>query len=1555
MGNLTIDDFRGAMGKYNLGGLKLEGEGNSQKLTLVNSHNRLRSVRNTVVTTGPENTAIREQFAQAIETYLRSRGFDTRAETEVGRFMAAIREDLLGDESKTRELSRTGDVARILDKLDAAVALKKFDLGKGGKVALDQRFFFAADPVQAPAAGEAFTLSRKSKATAIAEQTLSNVRDLLELDDAGKLTVDAQMLKMAMKAANISETRTMTYLTTRPETLLVKADVYLRAHLTQMNQLELNELMGGVGKANLARLALVKAIEELHVETVSAKGLSELSGNRRLAANMMMGQEPFNPTRLAQDGELNGLLTGLSRLAEGADKVKVTVLGQRMTLSKNDGKELSVEMGKVRFAAFGGANTMLHFLEGAIANGKMPMNSLKSVYRNTDYLGTGETDESRRRIGNLAAAIVKTASGLSEIELQSLSIANRVRVASAIVEGRLSTRDEVCRAVADLASTHMYSDDALKLVNDYLKAPENEKRSVVIAEARADSTPALNKLAADLFSNADVWVMDNVSEEIGGRIRETLLAHQDTLVALLKGEMALDSIPVLGNAETKEAVERLLAILKENNVADAPSLRAFLANNANALSKIESMIDDVANRAIAQIQTLFAEKMGAGGQVAKADARELWEKTLDDVIAEQQKTSGSVEAKFLDKLLKEYMKRSSNAEKRSMMASLIRLTTVGNTDVEKFSAVLKGAGPVFQKLLQGFPEELVPVGLRGVFDDMKSHLAPIPDTVVKATLARIVANPESGVSAISLDKTLGSASVGQAFLCTFTKTDGTTEKAVVKMLKPDVQNRFAREVSRLRELADEVDAEQAGGGNMRKTLEGRLSTIQEEFNFKVESQNVQDGQIYNQGETVRSVGLFPGVGADMNVLVLTLAEGDTVGNFISKTIDARLAEVRTLVTAKHAAGMFSEKFIVKNYGELQKVRTELLGLADDIARKQKLLSDLAKTWFNEAAFGKGFYHGDMHADNILVSDSKVTLIDFGNAKKLTGVEMVSLKKLICAAAAGDADKFLEGMDKLLEKSAGGAKLKEAETRRGLREFIAEVFGKGGLDDTDAKLFAALNEMQNKGIEIPAAVYNYSASQNRLKNTIASLGAKLDEVKNLLLRSTLAEEDFDQTKAKLAQARRVAPRFLPIIQTMGGMILYGFSKSTNRDLSSDRQNLDPKNRPPIVEKILETPDYAQTVIAPVLEFFGQIGVADQELGARLAAAEQAVKDASTDAARARTAVAQFVDVVQDIQLKLCADAEHANELPDNLTMGQAFSQVIQSKISDSDGQFSKLKALGFCAQIGGIDIGFKLRDKFAIEKVRLGKEKLLDDGVCYWGLNAPQDPTADNMPIYKDYALQFKFSAATKAHLDDEKFSFAKDGAARAAFLKELAVNIKGIYIKEAGRGLSPLAYRRSTEKGANPNFTLEKINASNNLSVTNDWLKKGKIEGLGAFASCLKYVYSYLHHIDTYKLFYYLQGEIEENAQLPDQLLEGVDGLIKLDEADIEAIVDARLTTEAQLRGRELKDLSPEEKTALRDEVKTVVKSDFELESGTIKKAVIDFITLVAKSEFEGADSDDDE
>ena len=545
--------------------------------------------------------------------------------------------------------------------------------------------------------------------------------------------------------------------------------------------------------------------------------------------------------------------------------------------------------------------------------------------------------------------------------------------------------------------------------------------------------------------------------------------------------------------------------------------------------KVNELVDTVQDSVTNAVKNVFDDKDG--------EQAALPEKSLEEIIKDNVKGQEG-QGKFFKLILTQYFKRATDRSKRSMLASAFRdvkpsqLTNLKEpkTEEEKeqykklkeqkekeqqgsfLGGFLKGAGPLLHKILQGLPMESLPLELKTAVDDMKSNLAPIADEIVKARMDSMIERSYGAITKIDVVQSLGAASVGQAFLCKiYGPSVGEQGKdVVIKLLRPNVQNQIAEESRFMLEKAKEVDKT----GGMLRTYVGQLESIEREMDLRNEAENVKRGEIYNKGSnTVESMKLVNLVEPEANSLMLEKAPGTTVDKYL-KEIKAVQEEITQKITEK--------KIPDGDYEAVEK----LYELRKQLAKRQKYVVELSKKWVTEGIYDSGFYHGDLHAGNIMIDDEKATVIDFGNATQVTKEQQECIMHMVCAAESKSVKGFRDNFKKLLimaaaekqkqaelENSRQGEKyikpeyrdvkdglnnnsvnlLENENVRQDFEDMLDIVFHKEG--DTGSKIAVALLEAQKMGLELPAAVYNFSQCQIRLQNTIQEMNNEIEALDN----------------------------------------------------------------------------------------------------------------------------------------------------------------------------------------------------------------------------------------------------------------------------------------------------------------------------------------------------------------------------------------------------------------------------------------------------------------------------
>lgn len=480
------------------------------------------------------------------------------------------------------------------------------------------------------------------------------------------------------------------------------------------------------------------------------------------------------------------------------------------------------------------------------------------------------------------------------------------------------------------------------------------------------------------------------------------------------------------------------------------------------------------------------------------------------------------QGKFMKLVLKQYFSNVSELDQRAMVASAIRNAKPmpqipDNANKEERDRIerriqgnylggfLKGAGPLLQKMLQGIPMEGLPDELKDAFKDMKSKLAPIPAEIVEAQMNAMVERSHGQVTQIEITRALGAASVGQAFLCKLygpnLPQDG--KDVVVKLLRPDVRNRMMREKQIMLDCAERTDTNHG----MYDTYVGQLSRIEEELDLTLEAKNVKDGKVYDESfEKVKSMKLNTLIEPTNNSMVLERAPGTTVDKYLEEVKETKQMleqfylrddDGKTMMCNGNLKGGIRVPILELNDGNrisYLKLRRRLAQQLEQLRKRQAYLVQLSQTWVSEGIYGKGFYHGDLHAGNIMINDDGLTVIDFGNATKLTSDQQTEVTRMVAAAAFGEVKQFIDGLHNLLEyKDEKEREKKEVyfqEKRKDLQKEFETIFSLGNHQQAGQRIAVALLKAQELGIQVPPAIFNFSQCQIRLQNA-------LEEVNGLL--------------------------------------------------------------------------------------------------------------------------------------------------------------------------------------------------------------------------------------------------------------------------------------------------------------------------------------------------------------------------------------------------------------------------------------------------------------------------
>ncbi len=480
------------------------------------------------------------------------------------------------------------------------------------------------------------------------------------------------------------------------------------------------------------------------------------------------------------------------------------------------------------------------------------------------------------------------------------------------------------------------------------------------------------------------------------------------------------------------------------------------------------------------------------------------------------------EGTFVRNVMRNYFEQADEKDKRSMLKTMffslkpmirdhkhVKTNRLKQTGMH-LAGMLRGAGPLLQKLMQGVPQRYLLNELSEAVEDMKSNLEPIPDSYVKEMFEKMKADSKGQITEIKKLQSLGAASVGQTFLCRVKGTKYPNGKQVViKILRPRVGERIAWEEKIMKNCAKATSA------GMLATYEGQLKKVQEELNLQKEAENVRKGikayEVDKKGTAgvCTSVHVMEEIPPTEEYLVLDKAEGETFDRYLGRLSKNRALYrkpfQRVVIDSDTGKRLYSADFVLtpENAKKIPEIRQSLVKDLQSITKRRVHLERITELWIRESVFQGGFYHGDMHAGNLMANDRQATILDYGNATELNKGEVRLLMALYASAMYGDARLFLDVFLRCLPKEQleelDGSTLKDEKVRfermkeftiqkNKLRKKLFSIFRRGTESQAGDKVDLALSELQKNGFQIPISLYSYVQSQMRLNNTLAELNA-----------------------------------------------------------------------------------------------------------------------------------------------------------------------------------------------------------------------------------------------------------------------------------------------------------------------------------------------------------------------------------------------------------------------------------------------------------------------------------
>jgi len=320
---------------------------------------------------------------------------------------------------------------------------------------------------------------------------------------------------------------------------------------------------------------------------------------------------------------------------------------------------------------------------------------------------------------------------------------------------------------------------------------------------------------------------------------------------------------------------------------------------------------------------------------------------------------------------------------------------------------LDDLGPTFVKFGQVLStrSDILPEGVLSELQKLQDTARPMPAGVAQGIIERELGAPVDEVFASFDPMPLGSASIGQVHKAVLRGG----ETVAVKVQRPEAPGRVAGDLELMRDFAALLD--RRFGRRLFVDVSGLVAefevVIRRELDYSTEAENARRFGANFAGTEV----VVPGIYLDLStskVLTEEFIEG------------SRFRDIRPLSLTP------SERRRVATMG------------ADAIFKM---------------AFEDGFFHGDPHPSNLLLTPSgDLALLDFGMVGYMSQGDIDALSRLFIAVIQRDASAALRGLERLGVTYATEVR---GDLVRDLREFLNKY---SGLSVGEVTLGQALSEL-----------------------------------------------------------------------------------------------------------------------------------------------------------------------------------------------------------------------------------------------------------------------------------------------------------------------------------------------------------------------------------------------------------------------------------------------------------------------------------------------------------------
>jgi len=152
-------------------------------------------------------------------------------------------------------------------------------------------------------------------------------------------------------------------------------------------------------------------------------------------------------------------------------------------------------------------------------------------------------------------------------------------------------------------------------------------------------------------------------------------------------------------------------------------------------------------------------------------------------------------------------------------------------------------------------------------------------------------------------------------------------------------------------------------------------------------------------------------------MILKKADGQTLDNLIENTRNSAEEILAPLRRETEIDGVRKTVLKAPDAKTMGLARRQLILKTAELNDRRNQILNVASAWFDNALFGNGFFHGDLHGGNLMTGTSGTTFIDFGNCSRFSPEEQTSMQLMLACVVSGDTDRVINNFKALMPKDA----------------------------------------------------------------------------------------------------------------------------------------------------------------------------------------------------------------------------------------------------------------------------------------------------------------------------------------------------------------------------------------------------------------------------------------------------------------------------------------------------------------------------------------------------------